>query len=684
MKDIKSLYLAAKSSGKQADISAYIEAIQELINDDPNGYITQLEYIISSDIGLKTVKPFIGKNGFPIACYDPMIDALNECVHKCEIYGKDASIYNEAINEFKAFRNKYINCFMMFENFKPDLNNNYVSTYYRKNEKGHQNRKLIAGMISKFGEAAIPDALITADSIGGSAVKTVLEFTGNRYGFNYKTIYEWLLTVSNDIKPENRPISLLEQFQENCLSNVVEKVKKREHQAYRESVILDNHNAMVEYSLDDITYIKDLITFKEYQMTWVDELTESVPALQNQIYELYEMLDGIVEEDAADLVGGIIDNPIKESLAIVNTRNKKTGEIPGYLADNHDISYGEEDPNKKKSSTADTTIKEPSLDDYRRPSAMNDDKPGTPLNLPSVFDNDHNTSTTSTSNVSEDDKRMINNYYYYTYNNSHNKNTNSFNKDNSVRDNHSSTTDDHSKVINSNNGSDPEYTLIPDTKPEDKPEEKDNEPKKESSAPWELNIFPKNESFVEKVGDADKDKPKSDHPIKDILTDLDRESTKKQQETKKKIQDIQNVGRAAMKPINRTKSWINKLVVDWKDKDENTVKERMADPKTRSNLFSAIKTAIIGGSLVKAGILFNPIILFLTVTRGVGKNKKAFRIRNEMISEIKTEMNIIDEKIKDADHKGDNAEKYKLMRFKNELNKKLIRVGGTKEMSKMI
>ena len=47
-----------------------------------------------------------------------------------------------------------------------------------------------------------------------------------------------------------------------------------------------------------------------------------------------------------------------------------------------------------------------------------------------------------------------------------------------------------------------------------------------------------------------------------------------------------------------------------------------------------------------------------------------------MIGELKTEMQVIDEKIKDADSRGDNKAKYQLMRFKNEINKKLMRVGG--------
>ena len=685
MKDIKTLYLTAKSSGKQADIIAYTESIQDLLNNDPNGYISQLEYIISSDIGFKTIKPFIEKNGFPIACYDKMIECLNECIRKCEVYNKDASIYTEAVVEFEKFRKDHINCFMMFENFKSDIPEKYVETYYGKNSKGHQNRKLVAGMINNFGEVAIPDALITADSIGGSAVKTVLEFISKKYNENCATIYEWVLTACKDIHYDESCNEVVNHFTENCLSFIINGIKRKEHQAFRESVIMDHPDMIVEYSEDEIKAVQELIAFKEYQMSWGDEFSESTYNHQNEIYDLYEMMDGMIAEDVADSIIEMLPcsnqpsgEPMDEAMWLTNTRNKKTGEIPGYLAKNHDIHYGEEDPGKKKSSHVDNSSdKEPSLDDFRRPSALIN-KPGSTLNLPSAYDdkdkNDDNTpSKSSNTDISDEDKRIINNYYY-TYTNSLNKNTHSFNKDNSTRDDHSSVT--HTGSHNKNGI--PDYSLIPEES------SKVIIPKKESAEPWELNIFNKDEAFVEDVGDVDLNKPKSDHPIKDILTDIDREATKKQQSAKKKVQDVQNVAKAAVKPVNRTKAWINKLITDWKDADENNIKERMADPRTRNNIFSAIKKAIVAGSFVKAGILLNPVFLFLTVTKGAGKNKREFRIRNEMIGELKTELAILDEKIKDSDSKGDNTEKYKLMRFKNELNKKLIRVGGTKEMSKMI
>jgi hypothetical protein len=186
------------------------------------------------------------------------------------------------------------------------------------------------------------------------------------------------------------------------------------------------------------------------------------------------------------------------------------------------------------------------------------------------------------------------------------------------------------------------------------------------------------ESYFEDVGDADDNKPESDHPIKDTIMDIDRELTKKSQSTKKAVQDIVNVGRVFTKPFRRTNQWIDNMINQWKDNDENSIKEKLADPRARSGIYQAVKTALLGGSLLKAGLLLNPIFLFLTVTKYWGRDKKIFRIRNEMISELKTELEVIEEKIKDADRLDDRKAKYQLMRFKNEIRKKIIRVGGTK------
>lgn len=1043
MKDIKSLYLAAKTSGNPKDISAYTEAVHDLFDNNPDRYIPNLEYIISSDIGLQTLKEFVEKYGLPICCYDDVVTCLEKCIHKCELTKKDDSDYKEALNYMESFRQKYIGCFMMESYFSEKSLPSYTSTYYRCNDKGVQNRRLMTGMIDKYGETAIPDIIITADKIGGNALDSAINYIENHDSFGTPVVCEWLLEATKNVVDGESLI--LDRVKTKAVSSVVNKAKDKADKAFKEGVLLADDSIMIEYSEAEVSAMEELLSITEYKLTWSDEITESVKDIQDTIYSLYEQLDGLdgtkdISEAEADSIIPMLPGskpgtikPIKEGQWLVNTRNKKTGEIPGYIKHNHNLGYGEDDSTSSdthQGSLTDGGDSEASLDDFKRPSATDVSTPYSNL------DDEDDDNKGSDNKLTDAEKKAINNYYYYTYNNSLNKNTDSFNRNrnnNSTNNDHSThssvkrTNDDYStgKRINSDNiGSaskdDEEFKpvgesvgesvikqpweldifgenttlydegvkdifrkignkvkglftlkktlnniqsldtpaavkapvplLIPGTNipimqdkaklessdledlldkgfvitedgfgsfgmskydmanvvkrlrkkfnaeilfisnnnlsiaqqigiasvvetdrasieklmrgknvdrlpgrligdegqfekvifvnpsmvrdfmistpdeleliisheyghvltfdkitsddwveyqtkrsmisglaqilyPEDiqamaecnmtyyklKPEALANnvmniDPAKltyavmkrratgkldklnmEGVVNWKipesimklnrdalagkntLNIqeltetvrlsaalyknivrdkntldsilksmentvkfyesqmSSKTEStYLEDVGDADDDRPESDHPIKDILTDVDRSLIKKQQDVKRVAQNVQNAGRAFIKPAVRTSQWVNNMVTNWKDADENNIKEKMADPHARSNLFSAIRKAVEVGSLYKAGLLLNPIILFLTVTRGIGRNKKHMRLRNEMIGELKTEIEIIEEKIKDADRVGDNSAKYKLMRFKNELNKKLLRIGGSKGWNKIL
>ena len=237
---------------------------------------------------------------------------------------------------------------------------------------------------------------------------------------------------------------------------------------------------------------------------------------------------------------------------------------------------------------------------------------------------------------------------------------------------------------------------------------KENDPKKyaivfEGSSKAKKNIIPEDKvpkQIIRKtIGEAkqknknesvmyedvlDDQMPKSDNPIQDTMLDLDRKLSSVQQSIKSKAQGVQRTASAIAKPFKRTSQWIGSMIARWKDANENEIKAKMADPHERSGLLSAFKSAVKYGSLMKAGLLLNPIFMFLSISRKWSNRKNTFRIRNEMIGELKAELEIIEEKIRDADHAGDRAAKYKLMRFRNELKKKLIRVGGTPEMKNMI
>lgn len=190
--------------------------------------------------------------------------------------------------------------------------------------------------------------------------------------------------------------------------------------------------------------------------------------------------------------------------------------------------------------------------------------------------------------------------------------------------------------------------------------------------------------MFEDVGDADDNKPEGDHPIKDIFTDLDRKLQTSKQKSKKTMQDINNVKKAMYKPIKRINQSVENTIFNFKNMDENKIKAKLANPRERSSLWALVKTAVAGGSLLKAGLLLNPIFLGIACTKLATKGKRDFRLRNELISEVRAEIEIIEEKIQDADHDGKQKEKYQLMRYKNELKKKLIRAEGGKKMAKII
>lgn len=931
MKDIKSLYLTAKSSGKSSDISAYTEAVNELLANNPKDYMLHLEYIISSDIGLETFDSFIEKYGLSLAAYDDVMACFEKCIGKCERDGKDASEYQKKKKKLKEFKEQHSTCFRMFETFMDDyvaepieendqgnvsrshrvfckdprhsldVKKEYVDVYYSFNENGKQNSRLLVGMIDTFGECAIPDALITASKFGVTALDTSLKYLESVEDLQTAGHFQWISECTKEVAPEGYRNDILTEMESSSLQAIVDNMRSRNRAVFREATLSGNEDAVFEYSEEELTALSELISFKEYQLTCMEN-TADIVNLQKEVYSLYEEYDGLEGESAAAIADMLPpsssgDGEMTESPWMVNTRNKKTGDAPSWLANNHNLDYNADDPNPKSPND------EESIEDFKRPSAGGTE--------PASDDtgSEYSNGSSDTSSSGQSSSGSTNNYYYYTYNNSLNKNNHSFNKDSSSHDNHSKhdhSVSNDSSVHNSTRRVTDDHSTNKRVHSHDyitpAPEDDNEDIQEESGKPWEVgnflrsavyteglfgnskkkkkknrdttnttpttpvehnpqylpiseeernsiiermnqlvsevqtfvkpisdkypvyelqtfvdeddlsdsfmllykpgynigitngtmdmdaeieilglsqydfsdkiihklpeeaerlkslgynlddrhdwgniqwsekicgydkpleeicneivgilktkfpmisgwdfmgdndsgptyagNVDPKylypnydpsrviTESvYIEDVGDADDLRPESDHPIKDTLMDVDRKLVRGGQKVKKGLQNVQNAGRAAMKPVNRATGWVGKVISDWKDADETKIKEKMADPHARNNLFSAIGTCIKTGSLMKAGLLFNPIFLFLSVTKQAGKNKNMFRIRNEMIGELKMEIEIIDKKIDDARANGDKNASYKLMRLKNELNKKLARVGGGKGAAKSL
>ena len=666
MNNIKVLYYNARENGTAEDIQKYTEAVNNLTSK-PSDYVLQLEYIISSNIGLKTFKPFVEKYGFSIPLVEKAITIINESIEKGKNRNSDISLWNESLEWIKEYVKDNVNAFKMYDYYTTEDVDNYIKAYY-SNTNGKENRFLIKGMIDKFGESAIPDLLINAKSMNESAVDKLM-----KYAATYDSsplFYEWMNTLTE----KDYPV-----ITEGCASHIVNNMKERHQQVYKESLLVEEER-FYEYSIDEFNAIQDLIAFKENQLLYNGELNT-----YNEIASLYNEFEGMQlddafreslnTEDVGDNIVGMLpqSKPSKvvrflkvtdlmEGPWMYAGSHKKTGAVPEYLKYYDMAKYGEKDP-KPEDDTNPTPVNddnsyeepttEPSLDDYRRPSAPKpvDDKPAN--NKPETSVNDDKPTTPSNT------PSGVNNYYYYNWH-SNNTTHGSYNKDYSQH-NDNSAKNDHS------------YNGTANTNEDDK---------KFHALESAFNLDPL-KIFNEEVGDADDHRPESEHPIRDTAMDIDRAMQKGKQKIKKGIQTVGNAGRAIIKPIKRVKDEADGLMQKMADDDENKMKEDIIDPKKRNGLFSKVKKAIVAGSLWKAGLLLNPIILGLWGLRKYAKFKNYNQLRLEIIGELNTEIDIVNDKIARAEYAAPE-EAARLKRFKAQLEKKKMKVAGTSKWQNLI
>ena len=292
MKDIKSLYLTAKSSGKQHDVDDYMEAVNDLLENKPRGYISDLEYIISSNIGLATLKEFVERYGMSVASYSQIMTCIEESVKKCKQSGKDASPYLEAITMMESFKDKYRYNFILYEAFADQVRQSYVDYYYERKVPLIKN---VNNLYSKFGLAIIPDVLIECVR-DGTMDNLFTIFENSKLD---PIAYQWILECTKDVTNLDSSLSQkISNLKERALEGIVLTTQLRNQQVLRESVLTGDDQIVFEYSPNEIKAMEDLISFKEYMLTCLESSDEIVD-MQNQIYSLYENLGGLIDEDAS-------------------------------------------------------------------------------------------------------------------------------------------------------------------------------------------------------------------------------------------------------------------------------------------------------------------------------------------------------------------------------------------------
>lgn len=157
--------------------------------------------------------------------------------------------------------------------------------------------------------------------------------------------------------------------------------------------------------------------------------------------------------------------------------------------------------------------------------------------------------------------------------------------------------------------------------------------------------------------------------LTNAMMDLDKESRKVQQKSKRTVQKSIGATKTLLKPAMRTKQWLAGVVDSLIKRNEDTVKtEIIESPGYRSTLFKATRLAIKFG-MFGIALTINPYIgaayAALEVSRGIDKE----RLRREVQGEMATEMKILDDKIQKADEAGDNKSKWEMMRLRSKMER---------------
>lgn len=137
-----------------------------------------------------------------------------------------------------------------------------------------------------------------------------------------------------------------------------------------------------------------------------------------------------------------------------------------------------------------------------------------------------------------------------------------------------------------------------------------------------------------------------------------------------KGQEAKNAAKAVVQIPKNVVDSIKDQVHKIDEADDERRKNFMTTPGFRKKAFQNLKLAILYGTAAQAKLALVPVV---AIGRHFSKEKDR-RIRNETVREIQTEIRVCEEKISDANSNGDQKEKYRLMRIKDQLDAELIRV----------
>lgn len=358
------------------------------------------------------------------------------------------------------------------------------------------------------------------------------------------------------------------------------------------------------------------------------------------------------------LPDGVPQNPVSDITDSIDAKLDAGGNNLGDMLG----SGFENNPNKDK---AEGKIVVNVTNNYNN--SFNRDSNNTTTNT--TTNDDHSTGkTTTTTNTNSNNKSNSDN------DNSHDNQTDSSSnksiKKSSVTkkktDNSDRSHSTQTKGSNNNNNSNDSVDL------KDSPTSKDGE-QKLSSGKTVQEMFMFLESKEPQSSEFNAKPPKEDLLTKAM--DKDRKLLPKHQGVKRGVQKVANTGKAVLKPVTRTKQWLSKVVNSLIKRDEDNVKSELLENKSyRSAVFKASRLALKLG-LVSVAFAIQPY-LGLTVAGVEGlRLADRNRLKKELQRELESEIEVIDEKIKDLESINTpeaRKEKYEYMRLKKQLEQNMI------------
>lgn len=169
------------------------------------------------------------------------------------------------------------------------------------------------------------------------------------------------------------------------------------------------------------------------------------------------------------------------------------------------------------------------------------------------------------------------------------------------------------------------------------------------------------------------EKPKAKNLATKIQTsaqDLEVKQMNAYSKMKQKGDEVKRAAKAVVAlPMNVVND-IKKQVNDLNERDIERRQAYMTEPGFRKKAFRNLKLAILYGSAAQVKLSLVPI---LAVVRHFSKKKDKF-VRKELIKDLATEIKVCDAKIEDAQNAGDNKEKYRLIRLRDQLERERYRV----------